>query len=289
MKNYKIIIIGLALVILLSSCGLSSDSESSVAEITSTVSQLDNTMPEPFVLNTVDSGGDQLRRYYDPYDIRYKNIPGTLMDLLDKNKVNDWINQFDSNAINERANIYYFLKDLNISKDTAVEWLKRENELDDELGISHSLTLDDINILYSDNEELIKENFVSEYTILSNGKIYTPEWIYTHSLKDYEAEEISFDLISSKLSLYEDIPFTSEALTALENKVNSYAKMGLMFDKTANEKSKKEIVTTPKKETTTTTVTSVTSASEQTKATEETTVTSETTVTTSETTATSAE
>lgn len=259
MKKINIIIIGIAITLIFSSCNSTNDSKESTAAFTvasSGIQQLDDSMPEPFNVETnTDTGGDQLRIYYDPYVIKYGDFPGSLLDLVDQDELTDWVNEFEDGIRNrDEENIHTFLKEFNIDEKTAIEWFDKKNN-STSFNDPNDLTKEDIEILYSDNEELIKENFVSEYSILSNGEIYTPEWIYTHTKEAYEQEEIPAYLIKEKMSLYKDIPFTSKALTALENKIDSYSRLGLTFEKASTETSvtsETEVTTVTKQETSST-------------------------------------
>ena len=71
----------------------------------------------------------------------------------------------------------------------------------------------------------INEHFANQSALVKDGKIYTPEWIYTHGIQDYAAEGLPIDLVEEKVNQFKDsIPFTNEAKKALEVKVSNYQK-----------------------------------------------------------------
>ena len=56
-----------------------------------------------------------------------------------------------------------------------------------------------VDALYSNDETRIKEAFVSPYAIFKNGEIYTPEWLDTHTLEEFNEVGITLEDIVNKI------------------------------------------------------------------------------------------
>lgn len=83
-------------------------------------------------------------------------------------------------------------------------------------------TQEDIDTIFSSDIELITKTFASYYAIVKGEKIYSPEWIYTHSEKDYEAAGITPDDITEKAALYSDFYLSEEACTVFSAKLSDF-------------------------------------------------------------------
>ncbi len=80
----------------------------------------------------------------------------------------------------------------------------------------------DIEVIFSGDDDLIAQTFVNEYALLQNGVIYTPEWLYNHSLEDYAREGLSAEDVSACMSKMSALPFTEEAQKAIAEKSTLY-------------------------------------------------------------------
>lgn len=198
-------------VLLLSSCANSSeiyeDNHDTVQEIE---------MPEPF--NRLEaSGGDSLHDYYSKYTLRFGNINSTISGLVDPEKDREWSEKHFADKIADpdtpEMTVLEYIEYFNIPKEKLVEAVSNAD-----FPEGWIISLSDIDIIYSGDDDLINKTFVNEYALLYNGKIYTPEWLYEHSVSDYLNEGLPIDEIKAYLTKMGDFPFTEEAKKALSAK-----------------------------------------------------------------------
>lgn len=179
-------------------------------------------MPAPFVI-LEGTGGDQYANYYEPCNFILDNIPVELMNLRDSSEVTEWLEkdklssrQSVPSSIKDYVNIYSFITDFNITKE------ETETALKYYLEDPSQLNYEDLDIIYSGDIELITKTYASEYSIVVGDKIYSPEWVYTHSAEDYKAAGITAEDILSKVDSYSHILFTDEARLAFSEKLSAY-------------------------------------------------------------------
>lgn len=176
-------------------------------------------MPQPFEAG-IDTGGDENDGFYLPFNSTINFIPSALLRLRNEEEVDKWINSFPSisyapSNISEYANIYSFITEFSITKDeaeTAIVYYLDNN------FISH----EQLDIIYSDDKELITKTFASEYSIVIGENIYCPNWIYTHKTDDYAVAGITSDVIAEKASAYSNFYLTEEACVAFADKLSAY-------------------------------------------------------------------
>lgn len=185
----------------------------------------DDEMPAPFVI-LEGTGGDQYANYYQPCNFILDNIPVELMNLRDSDEVIKWIEkdkistrQSVPTSIKDYVNIYSFITEFNITKDEAETALEYYLTTPDEF---EHIEYKDLDIIYSGDIELVTKTYASEYSIVVGDKIYSPEWVYTHSIEDYKAAGITAEDILSRVDWYSDILFTDEARLAFSEKLSAY-------------------------------------------------------------------
>lgn len=173
-------------------------------------------MPEPFDRKE-GSDGDSLHDFYSNYAFRFGNINSTISSLVDHDESEEWINNYFAEVITNPEAPEKTLKDyieyFNIPKEKLA---KAVAEADFPEG--WIITPSDVEVIYSCDENLIKETFVNEYALLYNGKIYSSEWLYEHSTEDYLKEGLTLEEITAYLLKMQDFPFTEEARAALSAK-----------------------------------------------------------------------
>ena len=179
-----------------------------------------DTMPAPFGNEAEGTGGDENDGYYLPGNYILNNIPGALLDLRDSSEVDKWLNDkwSDTNvvsSIKDYMNIYSFITDFNITREEAETAL--EYYLNDNL-----ITYADLDVIFSGAVELITKTFASEFSIAVGDRIYTPEWLYTHSIEEYKAAGITAEDILSRVDSYRYILFTDEARQAFSEKLSAF-------------------------------------------------------------------
>jgi hypothetical protein len=87
--------------------------------------------------------------------------------------------------------------------------------------------VDPYNNLYSTEDYLttIDSDYVNEYTIVKGEHFYSMSWVYYNKPTAYKAAEITPDELTAMLPKYKFLGIlTEEAMSALEDKINGYAK-----------------------------------------------------------------
>ena len=183
-------------------------------------------MPDPFGNKAEGTGGDENDGFYLPCNYILNNIPVELMKLRDSNEVNKWLEKDKlssrseaPSSIKDYVNIYSFITEFNITREEAETALEYYLNTPEEF---EHITYEHLDIIFSGNVELITKTFASEYSIVIGDRIYTPEWLYTHSIEEYKAAGITAEDILSRVKLYSSIFFTDEARQAFSEKLSAY-------------------------------------------------------------------
>ena len=208
------------------------NSESAEVTTNSTVSPAQvSDMPKPFGDLKSDTGGDENMDYYDTCGFKFNSLSMSFESLVDKNDYEKWRGQTncvdnDNTNIREVFGLYSFITYFKIPDKTVRDILIKEREVYISQGLENEYYFTDkeIDLLLSKDDKAVAKYFVSENAIEKDGKIYSPKWIYTHSIKDYKNEGLSAELINEKVNKFVDkIQFTAEAKKALKDKVKAYS------------------------------------------------------------------
>lgn len=82
-----------------------------------------------------------------------------------------------------------------------------------------------IDAIYNGTDEDVIREFASPYAIVIGTKIYSPKWLYEHTVEDYVAEGITFELFRSRLPQIM-IPCDLEELwTTILDKYDAFRKL----------------------------------------------------------------
>ena len=187
-------------------------------------------MPEPLLNNATDTGSDNNMEYYSTIGHGLNFIDQSFINLVNEDEFEKWLSSTsnsnsDFTKVSENASLYSFIIHFDIPDETARNIFVKQREfyLSEGLDVEY-LTDEEIELLLSKDDKAVADYFVVPNAIAKDGKIYSPKWIYTHSIKDYVKEGLSPELIKEKADKFiNDIPFTDEAKNALNEKVNTYA------------------------------------------------------------------
>lgn len=188
-------------------------------------------MPEPFALNS-EGDSEEKDGFYKPYDVFYYSVPTLIMDLAAEDNFDEWIRTFDfegGTRDGEEFSIVTYVKEFGIAKDMVTAAIEENLAAARKNGIENPvspLSTEQINAIYGTQTEIDKV-FLSEFSILLEGRIYTPEWLYTHSVSDYTTAGLTPQMVSDKLPIYKSIPFTVEAKEAFSEKLTAFTGVGL--------------------------------------------------------------
>lgn len=215
MRKYIVIPIIVGISLLLSSC---STYDKKTAYKSDTVTNIE--MPEPFD-QTYNAGGDYLHDYYSKFVFKFGNINSTLINLVGEKEAEEWINEHISGQKSgtdmSEMTVLGFIEHFDITKEELTKAVSESNYPDGWI-----INVSDIEVIFSGDSDLITQTFVNEYALLHNGVIYTPEWLYNHSLEDYTKEELPPEDVSACMSKMSELPFTEEAQKAIADKSTLY-------------------------------------------------------------------
>ncbi|MBP0972322.1 MAG: C39 family peptidase [Oscillospiraceae bacterium] len=182
-----------------------------------TVHAMDESMPSSIFTASPD------RAYSRPCKPRFDNIPAPLLELVPEEDVNNWKNYNDilrtetAETLMEYTNVYSFIKVFELSAEQVHQVM--DPAIEEE---TVSLTNDELNLILTASEKDILSYFMTDYPIVVGDRFYTPKWLFEHTTEEYAAAGITPEMISRKLSLYPDFPFTLEASIAFSEKLYSY-------------------------------------------------------------------
>lgn len=176
-------------------------------------------IPAPFDENT---DTDENSGFYYPGNRVIDNIPVELIRLVDGNDFNDWIDSFDSDlssidSFDDYANLYSFLFRFDITAEKAEEALSYYLATDDE---QISISANEIELLLSGDLERVSDYFSNEYTISVGDRVYTENWVYSHSSDDYANAGIKKEDLLEKIRLYGDFHLTEQACEYFSEKLS---------------------------------------------------------------------
>ncbi len=194
--------------------------------------KLDISMPQP---GNDNIGGDMLFNFYQPCKFKLDSIPGDLISMIGEEKYDEWRKcyggvEIASSQLSDYLNLYSVIKHFDLSKEQVVPVLQDymgEDSSDDTVILQ-----EDLDILFSDNEEEIVQYFASDYSIVIGKYIYSPQWIYFHTAEDYRAVGISEEMLREKIDEYSKIPLAYDARSAFEEKLGQFLGEEIVFDTT---------------------------------------------------------
>ena len=141
--------------------------------------------------------------YYQPYSSMFIRIPHVFSDYVGVEGFLKWLFTQDITNIMQPDNprpdtgLANFLAHFGISRETFREIYPPDKEYEEIWGVFTEEMLD---ALYSDDIEFICSVFPNPYTVLHDGKAYSPGWFASHSYEDYIAEGLPMDVVFESIS-----------------------------------------------------------------------------------------
>lgn len=184
----------------------------------------DPTLPAPFPEGA--NGGDSTAAYDCLTNGLLRGIPVELIDMVGTDAFEAWLSDMRTDEIvtdiGKEANLYTFLRDFSVDRETAGTVLTDEMTFWAEHCITPNFTEESIEILLNGEKAAVAECFVSDSAICYKGEIFTPEWLYHASEEQYEAYGIPKAALLEKTERLSALPFTDEAAAVLEEKIGGY-------------------------------------------------------------------
>lgn len=169
-------------------------------------------MPELVPLNGDGIGGDEYAPFFYPLELKFSGIDKSLHNLRKDVDLEEWVDTLpldNENGVrpDESVNVYSFIKAFGITREEAEKAF--EPVLDS--GDDQLITRQELDVFFSGDEEAIAQTLASEYTIVVGDRMYTPYWLYCHSIDDYIAAGITPEEIKKRESLYDELDYDSES------------------------------------------------------------------------------
>ncbi len=202
---------------------LTGGSESGTRVIETSVTPAE-TFPEPLIdyvgdiqTFTLPDNTEMPEHYADKYVFKFTYLPSSLTELAYKEPFRLWQEQKEAERISmgayyEPITLYSFLKKFGISDAQLRTTTLYPDWINDE----------DIDILYSGDEELIMRTYKSDWTIMHDGMLFTPRWLYEMSVYEYMNRGLPKDEVKELALKMQSLPFTNDAWEHFCEKVEDY-------------------------------------------------------------------
>ena len=164
----------------------------------------------------VGMGGDTLGMIYaSTYQDRLYYFPATLINIVGETEFNAWTEEFNfqyetpdgTKRPYAEFNLISFLEDFSISKEDFFSCLKSEYEV--------MFTDEELEILYSGTAAQRVAAFISPCAVAVGEKIYTPQWIASHSAEELRAAGLTASQLEEKTQTWSNWITDQERLNAL--------------------------------------------------------------------------
>ncbi len=174
----------------------------------------EDVMPELPILSGEDIGGDEYGWFFYPEKQVFTGIDTCLSNLRKDIDIQKWVNTIplpfdDENGVrpDESVNVYSFIKAFGITKEEA----EKAYEYCLDSGDDQLISRHDLDVFFSGDEEAIARTLASEYTIVVGDRMYSPYWLYRHSIDDYITAGITPEEIKKRENLYDEVNYYTEA------------------------------------------------------------------------------
>lgn len=143
--------------------------------------------------------------FYDKYNFKANTIDGWWFEEIGEDIVVDWNIKYDREKKEGTLDTTYpplvkFIKDCHIPEDTCRKVADAAKSLNEKYDIKmdNYLTEEEIQVVYSGSVKQINETFASEYCIVVDGNIFTPEWLLNHPISEYKSNGITYEQLKEK-------------------------------------------------------------------------------------------
>lgn len=181
---------------------------------------------------------DYDKDFYTGVDERISVIPSSLSDKLDAERYDLWCKTMPDNSVKvtQMRSLYSLMLDFDIPDDDIRAALVEQRAFCIENNLTTPYATDeDIEILLSRDGRAVAAQFVNEASIVVEDRIYTPLWVYSHSVESYRSEGITPRQIVEKLPIYSVFPYDDVARRDFERRLSEFTGMEVDFDNPAEE------------------------------------------------------
>lgn len=131
------------------------------------------------------------------YISEFYGLHDFVAELVNETDLSNWMKQFDSE---ERSR--WDLTILSVVQELSIpqEQLTKANN-----NAGKLFSDEQISSLYSGDIKKVNQCFANPYALVVDGEIYTPDWLATHTLSNYQRKGITFDILEKYIEII-DIP-----------------------------------------------------------------------------------
>ncbi|MBE6651276.1 MAG: M56 family metallopeptidase [Ruminococcaceae bacterium] len=170
--------------------------------------------------NLTDSNHSSFRTRYI---FEFYGMLDFVAELVDPTVLSNWLEQFDNGKRSLwDLTLFAAVSELGIPKESLLEANTQNGGL---------FTDEQIASLYSNDIKKVNECFVNPYALLHDGKIYTADWLATHTASEYKNVGITADEIKeylNKINIYElnsayiPIAINANSMDGFDVKITSF-------------------------------------------------------------------
>ena len=163
--------------------------------------------PQPFIMESdLPSGGSTRTEMCTQYQTLFYGLDTFLNEIVGQDALDTWASQFEDGRNKWECTTYNAVRELNISKEDFIIANK---------GITY--TPYQIDAIFSDDINLINQAFINDYALLIGDKIYTPDWLATHTISNYEQSRIDANELMQYLDKIDVVELERETLAIKAN------------------------------------------------------------------------
>ena len=119
-------------------------------------------------------------------------------------------------SLDNSKNLYDYIAYMELTDDVVKKVINKRNDYVRSSDTSFLYTETDIEVLLSGDRERIAAYFASDLAIVVSENVFSPQWLYYHTIDDYETAGITPEDVRKMLPLYEET-FTGEAAAMYTN------------------------------------------------------------------------
>ncbi|MBO6230635.1 MAG: hypothetical protein J6O50_08705 [Ruminiclostridium sp.] len=189
----------------------------------------DTSMPLPF--EYYDSRYNSI--FQDLWVNKFTTISNKLLELSDNDKDLELMSKLSQircetpytlDGNDGTMNLYWWMTELGLTIDKVYDAIENNNEYyrTRENFKDMIYTDEELAALRSEDRNKIAETFASEYCIVIGENVFSPKWLYYHTIEDYRAAGITPVMMFRVMNKYKEFELTDEAWRALCQKFYAF-------------------------------------------------------------------
>ncbi|MBO6300955.1 MAG: hypothetical protein J6N15_00765 [Ruminiclostridium sp.] len=187
----------------------------------------DTSMPEPYDSMEYPLGN------FDFYSLWQAKLFGAdqivHFDYEKKNEYRKLVEGIETPyTLYDSPNFYGMARTMELTDDEITEAIKTINEhFENTINLlnntSYIYNEEDIAVIKNADDSVAAQHFASEYSVVVGENVFSPKWLYYHTIEDYKAVGIDPYSMHSLLEKYSELGLSEEAWRAFRRKLILYA------------------------------------------------------------------